>query len=338
MNIWALIDRQAGHNNQTLGVCEALYNLFGHDFSTKQIRHTWVAKLPNFLLGAGGLSFDHSILDGVEAPDIIVATGRRNAPIARHIKRRFGGNPKIVQMMNPECGYDEFDLLVVPWHDRFSGEGANVKGTNVLRTVGAPNRLSDAKLTEEAEKWRDKLPDLPRPWIALLVGADEGAKFPLLAGVDELAAGVSEMARKTGGSVFFLNSPRTGDRMTAMFEERLPPKRFQYIWCKGGENPYLAMMALVDAIVVTGDSMSMCSEAAGSFAAEVYVYAPEGMRSPKYQRLFDSLYNSGCAKPFGSAWLKGELRSRLSVAGEVAAAIEALILGEYTPQQGDYFQ
>ena len=324
MNIWALVDHQTGHNNQTLGVCEALRDLFGYDFSTKQVRHTWVAKLPNFFLGAGGLSFAHSILENVEPPDIIVTTGRRNAPVSRHIKRRSEGRTKIVQIMDPECGYEEFDLLVVPWHDKFSRDGTNAKGKNVLRTVGAPNRLRDVKLAEEAEKWRGRLPDLPRPWIALLVGADEGAKFPLLTSVDELADGVSEMARETRGSVFFLNSPRTGDRMTAMFEERLPSERFQYIWGMGGENPYLAMMALADSIVVTGDSMSMCSEAAGSRAKEVYVYAPKRMRSPKYQRLFDSLYAGGNAKPFGTTWLEGEVRSRLSAADEVAAAVARL--------------
>ena len=321
MSIWALTDHQTGHNNQTLGVCEALQNMFGHGFSVRQIRHTWAAKLPNFLLGASGMSFGHSILSGF--PDVVVTTGRRNAPVARYIKRRFGGQskqPKIIQMMDPECAYDEFDLLVVPWHDRFSREGANI-----MRTVGAPNRVSGAALTEEAEKWRDKLPNLPRPWIALLSGADMGPKFPLLTGVDELAAGVSEMARKRGGSVFFLNSPRTGDKVTAMLEERLPPARFQYIWGKGGENPYMGIMALADVIVVTGDSMSMCSEAAGSLASEVYVYVPEGAQSPKFRRMYNSLYSDGCAKPFGSAWAKGETRSRLSVAGEVASAIERLI-------------
>jgi len=322
MIIWALIDQQTGHNNQTLGVCEALQNMFGYSFSVKQVRHTWTAKLPNFLLGASGISFDHSILSAAEFPDIIVTTGRRNAPVARYIKRRLGKqqkHTKIIQMMDPECGYNEFDLLVVPWHDSFSREGANI-----LRTAGAPNRVSDAALAEESVKWRGRLPDLPRPWIALLTGADMGAKFPLLTGVDELAAGVSEMARKSGGSVFFLNSPRTGDKVTAMLEERLPQKRFQYIWGKGGENPYLAMMALADVIVVTGDSMSMCSEAATSLASEVYIYVPEKTQSPKFRRMYASLYNDGYAKPFGTAWQKGGSRSRLSIASEVATAIEAL--------------
>ena len=323
MIIWALTDHQTGHNNQTLGVCEALRNLSGHSFSVKQIRHTLAASLPNFLLGSFGMSFDHSILNEAEFPDIIITTGRRNAPVARYIKRRFGRqskHTKIIQIMDPECGYNEFDLLVVPWHDNFSKEGANV-----LRTVGAPNRVSAATLAEEGEKWRGRLPDLPRPWIALLSGADMGAKFPLLTGIDKLAAGVSEMERKSGGSVFFLNSPRTGDKVTAMLEERLPPKRFQYLWGKGGENPYLAMMALADVIVVTGDSMSMCSEAAGSLASEVYIYVPEKTQSPKFRRMYDSLYNNGYAKPFGIAWPNGETRSRLSAASEVAAAIWALL-------------
>jgi len=68
------------------------------------------------------------------------------------------------------------------------------------------------------------------------------------------------------------------------------------------------------------------------FSANVHSDVPQGsglsssaMLEVLVARIFDSLYNSGHAKAFGSAWPKGESRSRLSVADEVAAAIKALI-------------
>jgi len=94
-------------------------------------------------------------------------------------------------------------------------------------------------------------------------------------------------------------------------------------WGESGTNPYRGFLALADAIVVTGDSVSMCSEACASGKA-VFIAAPEAITAPKHQRLHRELYDAGLARPFNgtyAAWT----HPPLNAAGEIAAAVSSLL-------------
>jgi mitochondrial fission protein ELM1 len=78
-------------------------------------------------------------------------------------------------------------------------------------------------------------------------------------------------------------------------------------------------LALADAVIVTGDSASMCSEACAG-TGPVYIYAPPALTVAKHARLHDDLYEQGYARP-----LTGEYEAwthpPLNPAQEIAAAI-----------------
>src|SRR5690606_19563729 len=67
-------------------------------------------------------------------------------------------------------------------------------------------------------------------------------------------------------------------------------------WNSKDENPYFGYLALADTIIVTGDSVSMCCEAAAA-PGGVYIYAPEGIANPRHQLLHHALYDGGYARP-----------------------------------------
>ena len=250
----------------------------------------------------------------------MVSAGRRNGPVARYIKKFYGGRPRLVHMMDPECGYGDFSLIVMPLHDRFAR-----KGRNVMRVVGAPHRVRAGKLAEEADAWQPKFAGFPKPWVALIVGGSVRGKAPLVGMAKDM---VERTVALTGGTgtVFFTTSPNTEKDFERELLKHLPPNSYKYLWKQTDDpNPYIGFMALADKIVVTGDSMSMCSEAAGSNAREVYIFAPEETMTPKYLRLHDSLYEAGCAKPLGSPYASGEPRHRLNVADDVAVAVHHLM-------------
>ena len=79
------------------------------------------------------------------------------------------------------------------------------------------------------------------------------------------------------------------------------------------------VMELADAVIVTGDSASMCSEACAG-TGPVYIYAPPALTAPKHARLHDDLYEQGYARP-----LTGEYEDwshpPLNPAQEIADAI-----------------
>lgn len=288
--IWVLADDRAGNRSQALGVSERL----GPPVRVQEIRYNARAALPNRLLGA---SFLGLLAESRQAlvppwPDIVVAAGRRTAPAARAIRRRSGGRTFLVQIMDPGAGRDEFGLIAVPRHDRLA------PAANIVTIVGAPHRVTPAALAAAAAEWAPRLAHLPRPWGAVLVGGSTRRRPFTAAMAGDLAAAVSAQARAAGGSLLVSTSRRTGAAADALVSALAAPAHV-YRWGDGGDNPYLGYLALADAVVVTGDSVSMCSEACAT-TAPVTIYAPPGHIGRKHRRLHRALFELGYARPLGN--------------------------------------
>lgn len=321
--IWVLTDDRAGNAAQALGVAEAL----GRDFVQVPIGYNPLARLPNVLTGASliGLSPETRMTFGPLIsqawPDVVIAAGRRTAPIARWIKLNARKPVLLAQIMYPgRRGAADFDLIAVPRHD-----GADPTGDapNVMRITGAPHRLTAPRLISAADAWRARIAHLPKPHIALIVGGATHSKpFPADLARD-LGARVSCMAAAAGGSVLFASSRRTGADAEGALISALTVPHHAFLWSRGGDNPYFGFLALADAIVVTGDSVSMCSEACAT-AAPVYIYAPEGMVAAKHARLHRHLYDATFARPFDGTFTP-LAHPPLNAADEIAHKIEELI-------------
>ena len=54
-----------------------------------------------------------------DAPDIIMFSGRRTAPLAIYLKKIFKNQTKIIQIMRPNLSPKEFDLIILPQHDNY---------------------------------------------------------------------------------------------------------------------------------------------------------------------------------------------------------------------------
>ena len=321
--IWVLADDHAGNVAQATGVAEAL----GEAFVTKEIRYTPLARLPNVITGARllGLTPESRAALAPPWPDLVIAAGRRTAPVARWIKRTSTKPVILVQLMNPgRAGADEFDLIAVPQHDCVVPGG---DAANVLRTTGAAHRLTPSRLDLAADAWAGRLKGLPKPWIAVLVGGATHRKpFPAVLAAD-LGRRVQALAAAAGGTVLLASSRRTGPEAEAALAQAVTGSRQLFLWSQGGDNPYAGYMALADAVVVTGDSTSMCTEACAT-GKPVYIYAPEGMVAPKHARLHQKLYELGLARPLPENFDPGFAawhHEPLNPARDIAQAVRALL-------------
>ena len=321
-SIWVLTDDRAGNVAQALGVAEALREMAGRPFSTKHIRYTPLAKLPLQGPSLLGLTGESRMALAPPWPRLVIGAGRRTAPVARWIKRQSGGQTRIVQIMYPgRRAAGDFDLIAVPRHDcELPGGDA----TNILRITGAPHRLTHAMLAAAAETWSPRFNHLRRPFVAVMVGgATHSRPFPAQAAAD-LGRRAAALAAELGGSVLLTTSRRTGADAEAALLENIPEPRYAFLWSRGGDNPYLGYLALADRIVVTGDSVSMCSEASAT-GKPVHIYAPPDLVGAKHARLHRELYRRGLATPLETAGAVSG--APLNAATEIAAAIERLLGG-----------
>ncbi len=292
--IWVLADDRAGNVNQALGLAEALEL----PFETKKIVYTKSAGLPNFLRGSSLIGVNLADSSEIKAPwpDIIIAAGRKTGPIARYIKKMSGGKSKIVQLMLPGFPSGDFDLIVTPKHDGFSNN------KKIINTIGATNRITMEKISHDKEKWQAKFANLPKPRIALLIGGTTKKGTFTIEHALDLADKASKFANSKGGSLLITNSRRTGDEATRILKEKITAKFHFHDFNSKDENPYFGYLGISDAIIASGDSISMCSEAC-STGKPVYIYAPADITPEKHQNFHKNLYTNGYAKPLTGEWV-----------------------------------
>ena len=308
--VWVLDDPFDDASAQGIGIAERL----GVPHLRVPLSWTWRVWTSGYtrhgsLRGLGSAGWPFSAPRG---PALAISAGRRSEAVSLWLRESFG--TRVVHCGLPRWRARLFDLLVVPRHLRPPSV------TNVLPVLGEPNRLSPLALAQARVAWAGRLSHLPRPLITVLVGGGGrgGEMRPAVANI--LARQVARLAAAAGGSVLATTSRRTGAEASDALAAGLAPcMHLLYRWGEPGENPYAGMLALADAIVVTGDSASMVSEACG---AEAPVFIASVGDSTRNVRLHETLYRAGQARPLGQS-IASWPRVPLDEAGRTANEIRA---------------
>lgn len=306
---WVLTDGKAGDENQCLGVVEALG-------LTPQVRR--VAPRAPFVW-----AMPYGPIDPREAPSrpgspigppfptLVIASGRRAVPYVRVLKRASDGQTFTVILKDPRTGTDAADLIWVAEHDR-------LRAGNVLVTLTAPHRLSPERLQAARAQPDPRLAGLRAPRVAVLLGGDSRHHRFAPADVARLMADLSRLAGQ-GASLMITASRRTPAELAKAAAD-LARANGGFFWDGVGENPYLAMLALADSIVVTADSTNMVGEAAAT-GRPVLVFEPGGGH-PKLSAFLAGLAQRGVVHNFAGS-LVGEAYQPLDSTPIIAAAIAA---------------
>jgi mitochondrial fission protein ELM1 len=252
--VWLLTGYKAGDNNQVLALAEAL----GWPFETKQFRYRAWELLSNRLLGVtlAGIQKAESSPLAPPWPDLVITAGRRNEPVARWIRRQSGGHTRLVHMGRPWAPPRCFDLIVV------TPQYFLPERDNILHIDLPLHRITRAGLEAIGHAWSGRFADLPRPWWSVLLGGDSGPFVFTPEKAARLAGWLNDVVGREGGSVLATSSARTPEAAWSEFLDTLQLPLSAWHWGEsGGENPYLAYLALADRLVVTGESMSMLAEA-----------------------------------------------------------------------------
>jgi len=301
---WVVTDGIIGTEKQCIGLAERI----GLPFAVKRIKvrapwrwlppQTWL--MPLAAIDPAGDRLDPPW------PDLLIASGRKAVAPSIAIRRLSRGRTFTVQIQNPAVSLDNFDLVVAPRHDRLTGP-------NVISTAGALHGLTPEVLARAAERVAGQVEGLPRPLVLVLVG---GANRVYRFGVAEAQSLAADLA-KLHGTLLVTTSRRTGAEQARALIAGLPPGR-AIVWDGGGDNPYPGWLGLADAVVVTGDSVNMVTEACAAGRPVYVVELPGG--SAKFRAFHELMRAEGHTRPF-TGRLEDWTPARLDDTEHVAAVI-----------------
>lgn len=286
--VWILSDGKKGHENQSIGVVEAL------EIENYEIIHLKKRRFGSVLKYIFPTLAVRHVPKG-PFPDLVVATGQITAPITQYIKL---SSPQtfVVQMMKAIKPYDLYDVIAIPHYDKMPNL------PNLVRTVGAPNRITKQKLKDGFEKWKVVFSHLKEKRLAVLIGGDSSRYTFDEKEAQTLVDELKSFAEAEDYSMMITASRRTGLEEYELLRKELATEE-NFFWDDEGENPYFGLLAHADAIVVTAESISMVSEACTT-GKPVYVFGAgteiSGKNWGKFNTFFATLKNQHRIKALGT--------------------------------------
>jgi mitochondrial fission protein ELM1 len=191
-----------------------------------------------------------------DKPAIIITCGRRMAGTSIALSRLSKANAvgtRTIHIQDPRLPPHYFDILIVPQHDP-------ARGANVLTSMATLNRLDMPKIADAASQLGEKWRTLPAPRVALLLGGTNRRYGISAMMAKDMAKRLADFATKTGASLALIPSRRTPANLMTKLTAALGPLPYA-VMDQAENNPYPGILGLVEAVIVTSDSVNMISEA-----------------------------------------------------------------------------
>ena len=248
-DVWVLLGPHRGDNNQLLALAESL----GAPFRPIQLHYRWFAHLPAV---ARSITIAQLRLDARRAiappwPSLVLGIGQRSAPVARYIQRESGGRAKTVRLGDPMVSHRLFDLVIT------TTQYAVRDADNVVRLPITITNQDEVRPDKIEARWLERF---ARPRRLVVIGGKTSLwRF----NPEVLSAAATSLLRRAaieGGSVIAVTSPRTSAQLVAAAQRELGDEAV----ITGPFPRYGALLAAADEIHVTGDSVSMLSDAIAS--------------------------------------------------------------------------
>lgn len=194
--------------------------------------------------------------------EFVVSCG--SATAAANVFMAHENNAKNIIIMKPAgIGLKKFTLAIVPEHDRAAA------GKNVIRTVLAPNLINDEAVRLAGEALCRQY-DLRSPggFVGLFVGGDNPEFALTRKAVEAVLEGLLAFCSEENARLLVTTSRRTSSDVAGALKRRLAGEaRAALLIIANEKNTDAAVggiLALSKAVVVSGESISMVSEAVSS--------------------------------------------------------------------------
>ncbi len=302
LTVWALTTGEAGMRTQARGLAEAVADVVVEKTVAGGFGWPWT-----WDVGRGQLS--------PPWPDVVISCGRRSATRAIAIRKASGGHVVTVHVQDPRGRADAFDLVIAMEHDRITA------GDNVVKVATALHDLTQAKLESAGREWADRFARLGHPLTGVVLGGDlKGRPFTLADG-QKLLEGLTRLKTETGCGLAITPSRRTPAAVRDLFAGAFAGDPQGFLWNLVGDNPYRAILALSDRLVVTSDSVSMVSEALSApHPVEVF-----DLGFPRHVGFIQRLADQGLIRRFDGDPSVPKTTGPVNATDEAARAVRTLL-------------
>jgi mitochondrial fission protein ELM1 len=232
-------------------------------------------------------------------PEFIISAGSSIAAVNYLLSKEH--DAKSIVILKPSIlNMRRFDLVLLPSHDRIFGRHPE----NVVITHGAPNLVMDSYLREQTEglfKRYSHLKNGDNFKIGILLGGDTKDFVLTEQRIRVFLHQVMEAAEETQADILLTTSRRTSAKIENLVMRELKKyNRCKFLIIANREAVPEAVggiLGLCDVVIVSGDSISMISEAASS-GKKVIVFPVDhnkglAFEKTKHGRFLDRLNSEG---------------------------------------------
>ena len=273
--IWQLLDGKPGHENQSLGLCQAL----SRRINVKQCDIPVAPRAVQLLQWLFGIS---PASKSLPPPDIVMGAGHMTHFALLAAKRRFAA--RAVVIMKPSLPLTLFDLCVIPAHDQTDGE-------NVFVIQGVMNSIRSSARGSVRQ-------------VLLLLGGS--ARHTTWQEADVISQ-VASIVQKEPSIKFVLSDSRRTPAECLTRLKSLNLSNLELISWQETSKDWLAQQLMQsDQVWVTQDSVSMVYEAITSGAAVGLIELPQDQGS-RVAGGVTQLIQQGWVTPFRQWQMQGEL-------------------------------
>lgn len=288
--VWLLLGDKRGDNAQVLALGKSL----GWRIVIKQLRYEESFSIPYRKRGASldGLDLERSTALAAPWPDVIIGIGQRSASISRWIKKQSGSRALNIRLGRPRTSLRHFDLVISTLQ-----YGLAKSARTMLLTLPF-TQVDGVDMQQTSAQWQETLGHLPHPWTTVLIGGKNTRLRLDRAVIDELIKSLTRYHAEHGGSLLLTTNPRTprtaGDRLQQLAtSEWTNTPHFLFRWAPDVPNPYNALIAGADRVIVTNDTVSMVADAA-AMAKPLSIYELPPKTTLKKAKLLRPLIRRFC--------------------------------------------
>ncbi len=276
LELKALLLTQGMHGmvSQVEGLAKALKLNYKHQ--NIKLKPFWNLIPPKFTPISENLLTEKFVCDC----KVIISCGRKSVISSIALKKRFGKEIFNIHIQNPNVSLKHFDIVISPEHD-------NLKGDNVITNKGAIHYLSKKEISQnlkylELEKEKKQI-------VAFIIGGPNKYFSYSEEQVHYIFNKVKTLFTPDKFKIIIIPSYRTPENV---IKKAFNTFSFNHLVVKEvDKKAYLSGLALADFIVVTGDSISMISEAAVT-GKPIYIAMMKSMRSSSRFKTFYNQFKS----------------------------------------------